>query len=91
MNIEISSENTEKPSTSLNTGSFEIIWRNVIYFPPKVRAVKNEQSSEKVQTLKKQQASRRAILNNISGMFRSGQMTGIMGPSGCGKTVLLNC
>nr|XP_046914566.1 ATP-binding cassette subfamily G member 4-like isoform X2 [Dermatophagoides farinae] len=89
MRIEVSAENTDAPSSNLTAGAFEIIWRNVIYYPANVQAEKND-SVEKNST-KKKQRSRRAILNNISGMFRSGQMTGIMGPSGCGKTVLLNC
>lgn len=89
MKIEISSENTEKPSSNLNDGAFQIIWRNIIYYPLNVH-VDETDSMDKNPTLKKQ-GSRKAILNNISGMFSSGQMTGIMGPSGSGKTVLLNC
>ena len=30
------------------------------------------------------------ILNNVSGYFKSGEVTAIMGPSGCGKTSILN-
>jgi ABC-type multidrug transport system ATPase subunit len=32
----------------------------------------------------------KVILNNISGYFKSGEITAIMGPSGCGKTSTLN-
>ncbi|CAH0714230.1 unnamed protein product, partial [Brenthis ino] len=32
----------------------------------------------------------RQILKNVSGIFKSGQLTAIMGPSGAGKTSLLN-
>lgn len=32
----------------------------------------------------------RTILNNVSGIFKAGQLTAIMGSSGSGKTSLLN-
>ena len=32
----------------------------------------------------------KTILNNVSGYFKSGEVTAIMGPSGCGKTSILN-
>ncbi len=34
---------------------------------------------------------KKIILNNISGYFKSGQITAIMGPSGSGKSSLLGC
>ncbi|XP_055376361.1 ATP-binding cassette sub-family G member 4 [Condylostylus longicornis] len=32
----------------------------------------------------------KTIINNVSGQFRSNELTAILGPSGCGKTTLLN-
>jgi ABC-type multidrug transport system ATPase subunit len=34
---------------------------------------------------------KKIILNNVSGYFKSGQITAVMGPSGSGKSSLLGC
>lgn len=35
--------------------------------------------------------AKKLILNNVSGEFRGGELTGILGQSGSGKTTLINC
>ena len=75
--------------------SFEVIWRNLTYYRPSghMFGSKKSKSSSKADAKSTCKATKaqQPILNNISGSFRSGQMTAIMGPSGAGKTVFLNC
>lgn len=69
---------------------FEVVWRHLIYYHPaslKKRSSTGRNIVHHGESIK----PARATLNNISGSFRSGQMTALMGPSGAGKTVFLNC
>lgn len=79
----IDDEFNDQSGPKITPKHFEVVWRNLIYHPPNAKLSKNKNGSTK--------KSIRPILNNINGMFRSGELTCIMGPSGSGKTVLLNC
>ncbi|CAG2119957.1 unnamed protein product, partial [Medioppia subpectinata] len=57
---------------------FEVLWHNLSYNIPK-----------KLKDLLFPAQIRTNILHNISGHFRSGEVTAIMGPSGAGKSTLL--
>ncbi|KAF7494236.1 ATP-binding cassette sub-family G member 1 [Sarcoptes scabiei] len=74
----------------LSLSNFEIVWRNLRYYPPKVCVAESEKSKKRL-NVRRTRTLNRPILNNICGSISSGQMTGIMGPSGSGKTILLNC
>jgi ABC-type multidrug transport system ATPase subunit len=63
----------------------DITFRNITY------NVKIEDKSVKQSSLPCfKQYTEKTILNNLSGIFKSGQLTAIMGASGAGKTTLLN-
>ena len=82
-------------SCSSSNSSLRVSWCNLTYvvdgqsnkeFLP---SVQSSPPTNNVSINKK--ANKSVILDNLTGCFKSGELTAIMGPSGCGKTTLLEC
>ena len=56
----------------------DIVFQNLFYTVP-----------DTVQSKLQKTVIKKLILNNLSGYFTHGRLTGIMGPSGAGKTSLI--
>lgn len=74
--MEIVSNNKQK-------STIDIFFKDITYQVPN----KIENTSSNGQIL---QASMKTVLHGVSGIFKGGELTGIMGSSGAGKTTLLN-
>lgn len=61
-------------ATEIDIHNVDITFKNLKY-----SVITNDRSKEE-----------RIILDNVSGVMRSGEITAILGPSGGGKTSLLN-
>jgi ABC-type multidrug transport system ATPase subunit len=85
--IESANELAKKESEAAvgNRQPIDVTFRNISY------TVKIEDKSKEQSSLPFfKQYTEKTILNNLSGIFKSGQVTAIMGASGAGKTTLLN-
>ena len=63
----------------------DISFRNISY-TVKIKEKEEKKSIRPSKKIKFEQT----LLNNVSGIFKAGQLTAIMGASGAGKTTLLN-
>ena len=63
----------------------DITFRNIVY---NIEVEDKEQESSSCFSFKKYK--QKALINNVSGTFKAGELTAIMGSSGAGKSTLLN-
>ena len=83
--LQLSNKNLKDQVNQLTTQSIDVCFRNISY------VVKVEDTSEHQATLPMMKKYKeKTLLDNISGIMPSGNLTAIMGASGAGKTTLLN-
>lgn len=80
----------EEDNSNQNLGYIEVSWRDLSY-----KVERSEWSPGNCFTATDgrscMKTTRRTILNELNGYFRTGHLTAVMGPSGSGKSTMLEC